>query len=93
MTTTQDLLAQYNITPIPHPPYSPDLAPNDFFLYLRIKKNLRGRFPYLNSVEAVVNQEIAGIGRDKYCECMLVKWPQRWQKCLANQGKYFEGMN
>ncbi|UYV75919.1 hypothetical protein LAZ67_13001813 [Cordylochernes scorpioides] len=26
-----------------HPPYSPDLAPNDFLLYPKIKKDLKGR--------------------------------------------------
>jgi len=29
-----------------HPPYNPDLAPNDFFLFPHIKNKLRGqRFP------------------------------------------------
>jgi transposase len=28
---------------IPHPPYSPDLAPCEFFLYLKIKLKLKGR--------------------------------------------------
>ncbi|XP_048251006.1 histone-lysine N-methyltransferase SETMAR-like [Haliotis rufescens] len=28
---------------LPHPPYSPDLAPSDFHLFPRLKKHLRGR--------------------------------------------------
>jgi hypothetical protein len=28
---------------IPHPPYSPDLAPCDFFLFPKIKLKLNGR--------------------------------------------------
>jgi hypothetical protein len=28
---------------IPHPPYSPDLAPCDFFLFPKIKLKLKGR--------------------------------------------------
>ena len=28
---------------IPHPAYSPDLAPSDFFLFPNLKKNIRGR--------------------------------------------------
>jgi hypothetical protein len=28
---------------IPHPPYSPDLAPCDFFLYPNMKLKLKGR--------------------------------------------------
>src|SRR5215469_6301242 len=30
---TQQFLAKYKIAVIPHPPYSPDLAPCDFFLF------------------------------------------------------------
>jgi hypothetical protein len=28
---------------IPHPPYSPDLAPCDFFLFPKMKLKLKGR--------------------------------------------------
>jgi len=28
---------------LPHPPYSPDLAPCDFFLFPKIKKELKNR--------------------------------------------------
>ncbi|PNF16982.1 hypothetical protein B7P43_G03143, partial [Cryptotermes secundus] len=31
------------VTVLPHPPYSPDLAPCDFFLFHRVKAKLRGR--------------------------------------------------
>ena len=30
---------------IPHPAYSPDLAPSDFFLFPNFKKDIRGPFP------------------------------------------------
>jgi len=31
--TTNEFLAKHNILSFPHPPYSPDLAPCDFFLF------------------------------------------------------------
>lgn len=31
------------MTIIPHPPYSPDLAPCDFFLFPKMKFKLKGR--------------------------------------------------
>jgi len=31
------------VTVIPHPPYSPDLAPCDFFLFPKMKLKLKGR--------------------------------------------------
>ncbi|UYV67210.1 hypothetical protein LAZ67_4004410 [Cordylochernes scorpioides] len=36
-------LAKHSTIQIPHPPYSPDLAPNDFFLYSKLKMKLKGR--------------------------------------------------
>lgn len=37
-------LANYQIPRICHPPYSPDLAPADFFLFPKLKLNVKGRF-------------------------------------------------
>ena len=34
-------LAKFNITCVPHPPYSPDLAPCDFFLFPSLNTKLR----------------------------------------------------
>ena len=38
----REFLAQLNITTLPHPPYSPDLAPCDFFLFPKLKTHLKG---------------------------------------------------
>jgi histone-lysine N-methyltransferase SETMAR len=40
---TQQFLAKYKMAGIPHPPYSADLAPCDFFLFPKLKLNLKGR--------------------------------------------------
>ena len=37
---------------IPHPAYSPDLAPSDYFLFPNLKKDIRGR--HFRSNEEVV---------------------------------------
>ena len=39
---TQDALAQLKLPALPHPAYSPDLAPSDYFLFLQLKKHLKG---------------------------------------------------
>jgi transposase len=36
----REFLARKHITVLEHPPYSPDLAPSDFFLFLKIKEIL-----------------------------------------------------
>ncbi len=79
-------------TVLPHPPYSPDLAPNDFWLYPRIKKGLKGcKFHTTQELEEAFDEEVADICVDEYWACLLHKWPARWRKCLAQQGRYFEG--
>ena len=37
---TREFLAKHSITVLPHPPYSPDLAPCDFFLFPMLKRLL-----------------------------------------------------
>ncbi|UYV84749.1 hypothetical protein LAZ67_X003306 [Cordylochernes scorpioides] len=40
-------------TSIPHPPYSPDLVPNDFLLYPKLKMKLKGRkFDNVDMIQA-----------------------------------------
>jgi len=41
--TTNKFLAKHNIPSLPHPPYSPDLAPCEFFLFPQLKKTTKGR--------------------------------------------------
>jgi transposase len=38
----REFLANKQITVLGHPPYSPDLAPNDFFLFAKTKEILKG---------------------------------------------------
>ena len=40
---TREFLAKHSITVLPHPPYSRDLAPCDFFLFPMLKRPLKGR--------------------------------------------------
>jgi len=39
--SVQQFLAKNNMTVIPHPPYSPDLVPCDFFLFPRMKCQMK----------------------------------------------------
>ena len=38
----QEFLVKKNIPVLPHPPYSPDLAPFDFYLFSKLKSKLKG---------------------------------------------------
>ena len=47
---------------IPHPPYSPDLSPCDFFLFPYLKRKLRGReYPNLDRLRMSLEREIGEI--------------------------------
>lgn len=39
----EEKMKQLQIERLPHPAYSPDISPNDFFLYGYIKHNLKGK--------------------------------------------------
>jgi hypothetical protein len=41
--TSKKFLVQKSINDLEHPPSSPDLAPNDFWLFSKIKSTLKGR--------------------------------------------------
>jgi histone-lysine N-methyltransferase SETMAR len=41
--SVREFLAKHSIPVAPHPPYSPDLAPCDFFLFPRLKSTLKGK--------------------------------------------------
>lgn len=49
----REFLAFTNFTAIPQPPYSPDLAPCDFFLFPKMKMRLKGR--KFDTVEEIHN--------------------------------------
>ncbi len=81
-------------TVLPHPAYSPDLAPSDFWFFPRLKRGLKGRhFANLNDLQEAVDTEVGLITSEEYKECMLKKWPARWVRCQAQQGNYFEGVH
>ena len=40
---TMQSISNYKIVRIPHPPYSPDIAPCDFWLFGKLKEYLKGK--------------------------------------------------
>ncbi|PNF37916.1 hypothetical protein B7P43_G03887 [Cryptotermes secundus] len=41
--SVRQFLTKNGMTPVPHLPYSPDLAPCDFFLFPRMKRDMKGK--------------------------------------------------
>ncbi len=91
---TKLFIRTMHINVMPHTPYSPDLAPNNFFFYPTLKLPLRGqRFGSLDGLEDAVDGEIGCILSHKFADCILRAWPRRWQKCIDLDGEYFEGVH
>ena len=87
---TLDFLQENNVQLVTHPPYSPDLAPCDFFLFPQIKKQLRGK-PFASVEDARVFAEgaISDILQSAWAGAMD-SWFERMAKCIQAQGGYFE---
>ena len=89
---TRQFLEEQGVQEVGHPPYSPDLAPCDFFVFPHVKSKLRGiRF---ESPEAAVQAFIDGvesIPSSAWADC-FAKWFQRMERCIQCNGEYFEKM-
>lgn len=83
-------IADNNIQCVRHPPYSPDLAPCDFWLFSLLKSKLRGKsFSSRNSIERAVEQAIASIQKDEWSKTFQ-EWKKRCRMCVETGGTYFE---
>ncbi|KAJ4451915.1 hypothetical protein ANN_03393 [Periplaneta americana] len=75
----QEELARQQVTILPHPLYSPDLAPCDFFLFPRMKATLRGRrFHSSEEVMTATREAIRDLPANIFQQCFQQLY-QRWQ--------------
>ena len=59
----REFLAKKNVPVIPHPPYSPDLAPCDFSLYPKLKSKLKNHnFGTMENIQKIVTDELHTYG-------------------------------
>ena len=87
----REFLAKNNIAVLEQPPYSPDLAPCDFFLLPKLKGVMKGtRFPDVQAIKRAVTKELRAIPKKSFQECMEA-WQRRLEKCVRAHGDYFEG--
>ena len=75
-------------TIIRHPPYSPDLAPSDFWLFDRIKSHL-DEHTDVQSQKLQITKIMQEIPKDEYKKT-FDKWVERMELCIMNDGHYFE---
>jgi hypothetical protein len=88
-SATQNLITTFGWEQFDHPPYSPDLAPSDFHLFLHPKSFLAGRRFHDNEVKEAVTTWFASQAAAFYDEG-IQKMVQRYYKCLKNDENYVE---
>jgi len=86
----QQFLAKHGTAQLQQLPYSPDLAPCDFFLFQRLKKVLKGhRFEATENIKWNSTKTLLGILKEEFTKCFQ-QWQKRWAKCAAAEGNYVE---
>ncbi|XP_076182740.1 protein GVQW3-like [Ptiloglossa arizonensis] len=87
----RDFLAKNNTLMMPQPPYSPDLARCDFFLFPKLKRPMKGRrYATLDEIKTASKEELKRIQKNDFLKC-FEDWKNRWHKCIISHGDYFEG--
>lgn len=75
---------------LPHPPYLPDLAPSDFYLFPKLKLHLGGlKFSSTDEVTAAVDAYFGGLQETDY-KSGITALQHRWTKCVDLRGDYVE---
>ncbi|UYV84602.1 hypothetical protein LAZ67_X002780 [Cordylochernes scorpioides] len=75
-------LAKTGTQILPQPPYSPDIAPNDFFLFPKLKAVLKGR--HFDTRDDIIEKSplaLKSIPKEAYKNC-FDNWEKRWRWCV-----------
>jgi hypothetical protein len=66
----QGSLAKHCITQVCQPPYSPDLAPCNFWLFPKLKLPLKGkRFQTVDEIKEKVTWQLIAILKEDFADC------------------------
>jgi len=83
-------MSQYGVCIVrdkcPALPYSPDLAPSDFFLFQKLKMKLTGRrFQTLEEIQTELQAVVNALRENDFQECFK-KWQRCCDRCQASEG-------
>jgi histone-lysine N-methyltransferase SETMAR len=73
-----------------HPPNSPDLSLLDYFLFPKVKLQLKGaRFDTTEEIQKAVTYQLNKIPAEDFSNAMK-KFETRANMCIISNGSYFE---
>lgn len=85
----KDQLEELGWEILPHPPYSPDVAPSDYHLFRSMASDLaKEQFNSETEVRNWIDRWIASKQRDFFWRG-IHKLPERWEKVVSAEGEYF----
>ena len=83
-------LANHGTAQLQQPPYSPDLAPCDFFLFPSLMKVPKGhRFEATEDIKRNSTKSLSDIPEEVFAKCFQ-QWQKRWANCVAAEGNCVE---
>lgn len=87
---TLQKLSELGVEVLPHPPYSPDLAPSDYHLFKHLAHHMKDKqFTDVTSLKQEFIDFIESRTPEFYREG-IIKLLTRWQKCIDTNGYYFD---
>jgi hypothetical protein len=87
---TTEFVTNNDMIIVPHPPYSPDLAPCDFALFPKLKMKLNGRYKTVSDIQRE-SQAVLNSIKENYFHSAFEARKKRRAYCICSQGNYFEG--
>jgi histone-lysine N-methyltransferase SETMAR len=85
---TQQKLLSFNWVLLSHPPYSPDLAPSDYHLFLSLGSQLDGqKFTEEEQLRRTL-EEFFAQKTDDFYRRRIYSLPERWLRVIENNGLY-----
>ena len=86
----RDVLREFRWELLSHPPYSPDLAPSDFFLFPKLREHLKGvHFNDTNEAKQAAKTWLTKWSADYYING-IKGWKHCLEKCIDLDGHYVE---
>ena len=85
-----EYLESHNMEKAPQPPFSPDIAPSDFYLFGYVKNKLAGRsFRSPDELLSAVNEILDQISPETLMK-VFQSWEERLIKVIEQKGEYIE---